>query len=209
MTLLVVAHCCIVVGAGMLAAHRPALTQSAGWNREMSTAKVFDIDQLRKMIRHDPQNGKLYWTDRDDCPPNVRSRIANKEAFINRSSNGYMRGAVNGVFLLAHRVIWALEYGHWPEEIDHINGIRHDNRIGNLRSVGRAVNGQNLCLQERSKSGRIGVTWYKAYKRWAAAIVVNQKRIHLGYFDTVDEAAKARSLAEQKYGFHENHGRKM
>lgn len=209
MTLPIAFHCCIVVLAAMLAAHQAALTHFAEWMNKMSKAKIFDIAQLRKMLRHDPETGKLFWRERDDCPPNVRSRISHKEAFVNMSNNGYMRGAVNGVFLLAHRVIWALEYGVWPDEIDHINGVRHDNRLCNLRSVDRTTNGQNLCLQQRNKSGRIGVTWYKAYQNWAAAIVVNQKRIHLGYFSTVDEAAKARELAEHKYGFHRNHGRKL
>lgn len=174
----------------------------------MTAKTVISINDLRKIVRHDPKAGKIYWLDRDDCPPNVRARIANREAFINVSNNGYKRGAVRGKFFLAHRVMWALEFGYWPEEVDHINGVRHDNRIDNLRAVTRAQNGKNLALQARSKSGRIGVTWYIQYQKWAAAIVVDKVRVHLGYFDTIDKAAAARSNAEIKFGFHQNHGRR-
>lgn len=175
---------------------------------DMNARTIMAIDDLRKIVRHDPVTGKVYWLDRADCTPNVRARIANKEALINTSANGYKRGEIRGVSLLAHRVIWALEHGDWPDEVDHINGDRSDNRISNLRAVDRAQNGKNLSLQARSKSGRIGVTWYAAYQKWVAGIVVNRKQFHLGYFATIEEAAAARAEAEARFGFHKNHGRR-
>ena len=106
---------------------------------------------------------------------------------------------------MAHRLAWLYVYGCWPDEIDHINQIRDDNRIANLRSVDRTTNCQNASRQ-KSESGVTGLV--KRYTgKWEARIQVNKKYIYLGIFSTKSEAIAARKAANVKYGFHENHGK--
>jgi len=88
------------------------------------------------------------------------------------------------------RVVWCLCNGFWPDgEIDHINRIRDDNRIENLRIVDRFGNTQNT-----TRKG-----YYKCGKKWRACINVNKTRCHLGLFDTQEEAAKAYNIAKNLY----------
>jgi hypothetical protein len=199
------AICSKIGGRGVLT-HSTRPYHNATGVSDMTKARLISIDYLHKVLICDAEAGKLYWKYREDVPPNVRSRLTGRPAINSVQKNGYARGAVDGTFVLAHRVIWAMTHGEWPDEIDHINGIRHDNRMCNLRNVTKKENAKNLSLQSRNTSGYIGVTWYKAYQKWAAAIVVNKKRVHLGYFDDVHQAGKVRRQAEVKYGFHKNHG---
>lgn len=85
--------------------------------------------------------------------------------------------------------------------VDHIHGklTRNDNRKSNLRIVDKSKNGMNSDFSKRNTSGVIGVYWKKSTKKWFARISVNRKGIHLGYFNTFDEAVKARKDAEEKY----------
>lgn len=110
-------------------------------------------------------------------------------------NNGYRRVCIDGRRYLAHRVAWLYVHGKWPEhEIDHINGVRDDNRIANLRSATHAENAQNRGKRPDNSSGLQGVSWHVWHKKWAANIRVHQKLRHLGYFDT-PEAAHAAYLA--------------
>ena len=99
---------------------------------------------MRNALRYDPDTGKLYWRMRDDMPKQWNSRWHRKEAFTANHGNGYKSGRFNGKTLFAHRVIWAIVHDHWPDQdIDHINGIRSDNRLSNLRAVSRSENMKN------------------------------------------------------------------
>jgi hypothetical protein len=175
-----------------------------------------DPELLRKLLRHDPETGKLFWRERDaSLFRSARgwamwnSRYAHKESFLTESSSGYWCGCIFKKCHPAHRVIWAMVHGEWPkQDIDHINGIRKDNRIGNLRSVSRSENLQNQKLSIMNTSGRVGVYWNKFTSQWMAQIKVSGKSIFLGRFNTFEEAEWAREDAEKRYGFHPNHGRR-
>ncbi len=106
-----------------------------------------------------------------------------------------------------HRLAWLYMYGSLPEFIDHINHNRSDNRIENLREVSRVENNMNQSIAKHNTSGHIGVSWHKGQNKWTAGIKVNYKRIHLGSYDNIDDAIRARRKAEVEYGFHANHGR--
>lgn len=175
---------------------------------------------LRKLLRYEPDTGKLFWRERtpDMFEGNkVRAELgcarwngknAGKQAFTANGSRGYKVGAVFGTMYLAHRVIWAIFYGHWPkDQIDHINGDRTDNRIENLRDVSLAENRKNMKIPSHNSSGIIGVHWHRAASKWTAQIKVDGCTKHLGLFEGINEAIAARKAAEVKYGFHENHGR--
>lgn len=95
--------------------------------------------------------------------------------------------------LLAHHFAWYCIYGNCDiEELDHINGVRNDNRICNLRNVTHQQNNFN-----RTKAK--GYNWYKTTNKWMAGIKINNKRIHLGYFNTEEEARNAYLEAKEKY----------
>lgn len=99
-------------------------------------------------------------------------------------------------------------YGFYGEglDVDHINHVRNDNRLFNLRFVTRSENSKNQSLSSRSTTGVTGVSFWKARKKYIAHIGVNQKIIFLGYFETLEEAAAARAEANLKFKFNSNHG---
>ena len=100
----------------------------------------------------------------------------------------------------AHRLAWLYVYGVWPEgQLDHINRIRTDNRIANLRDVSHKQNGQNRSKPSNNTSGHPGVCWHKQKSKWRAQIMHNYKQIHLGCFTTIEEAISARKAAEKIY----------
>lgn len=79
--------------------------------------------------------------------------------------------------------------------VDHINGNKLDNRTNNLRVCSQRQNCANSSIPKNNKSGYKGVSWYKAYKKWAASIMVDRKSLFLGYFDDVIDAANAYNRA--------------
>lgn len=178
------------------------------------------VTQLRVALRYEPETGKLFWLPRVPSmfPDNTcggaaalskawNTRYAGKEALTGRNVHGYSRGPVFSKTYTAHQVAWALHYGEWPAQaIDHINGDRTDNRIANLRCVTVAENARNQRLRADNSSGTAGVRPSRWASRWEAHITHDYRRIHLGTFNTKEEAVAARKAAEAKYGFHPNHG---
>lgn len=174
---------------------------------------------LRKLLRYEPETGKLFWRERtpdmfEDGEQGAEwacnrwnSRYSGKEAFATIDGRGYKQGSIFGRNYRAHRVIWAMVYGEWAEEIDHIHGVKDDNRISELRAVTHVQNGRNKKRPSTNTSGVVGVRWNKRRQKWHARITVGGNQNHLGLFTDFDEAVAARKVAEVKYGFHENHGR--
>lgn len=165
---------------------------------------------LQRILSFDPETGLIFWkerprdlckTDRDHKRWNTSH--AHKRACFPRPT-GYLGCLVFKVPIPAHRIAWALHYGEWPAVIDHINGNRADNRIVNLRSVTKAINAKNRRPHQANKSGVTGVIAHG--DRWRAYITHEYHQVHLGVFDTLEEAASARKSAEAKFGFHANHG---
>lgn len=172
-------------------------------------------ERLNEVLRYDPESGKLFWRDRgreffetQRAFSTWNARYAGKEAMTSDNGHGYLRGSIGNKLILAHRAIWALQHGEWPvDQIDHINGDRRDNRISNLRCVSHKTNGRNQKRPTNNRSGAVGVHFYKKSKRWQAHITTEGKTNFLGYFDSFEDAVEARKSAEQKLGFHSNHGR--
>jgi hypothetical protein len=109
----------------------------------------------------------------------------------------------------AHQVIWAMYHGEWAEStIDHINGIRDDNRIVNLRLADGQINGRNRGISKANTSGCVGVYWCKQTDQWCAQIKADYMHKNLGRFHSFEEAVAARHAAEKLYGFHPNHGKR-
>lgn len=186
----------------------------------MATRQLPDAELLRKLLRYDPETGKLYWRERtpDMFKPSRRfkpsvkaaqwnTRHAGQVALGHVTESGYLRGIVNGHKVYAHRVAWVLFYGAEPtDQIDHINRDRADNRIANLREVSRSDNLKNTKLYASNSSGRIGVHHHQS-GLWSAYIGHQGKKHLLGYYKTRAEAVRAREDAEIRFGYHPNHGR--
>ena len=119
-----------------------------------------------------------------------------------KTKHGYAVVRVNGVQHLAHRVAWLLSTGEMPDGvIDHINGDRADNRIANLRVVDVTLNNQNRCAPQRDNktSKFLGVcSWTRCPGKFRAQIKVMGKKVHLGVFDSEEEAAAAYIEAKRR-----------
>jgi hypothetical protein len=112
---------------------------------------------------------------------------------------GYLRISVLGRSYYAHRLAWFYVHGVWPEEVDHINGNRADNRIQNLRDVNRQENAENRHgCQKNSKSLVLGVSWHKKAKKWQAHICVAKEKKYLGLFADINEAQNAYLIEKEK-----------
>ena len=123
--------------------------------------------------------------------------------------HSYIRVSIEGVSYSAHRIIFAMTFGRWPDaQIDHENHARADNRIGNLREVTNVENARNASMQANNTSGMTGVSWNSRDKKWVAYCRFHGRRINLGTFTDKHKAIAARQAANLKYGFHSNHGAK-
>jgi len=119
----------------------------------------------------------------------------------------YLRTTVDYVPYQLHRIIWLMETGDWPDEVDHINHDGLDNCWKNLRNVTRAINGRNASLSKSSTSGICGVSWSNNHKLWVAHAYSNGKRYGLYYGQDFLEACCSRKSEELRLGYHANHGR--
>jgi hypothetical protein len=180
-------------------------------------------ETLRALLRYDPETGKLFWRPRgvewfapskrrtaEHKMNNWNSKCASKEAFTTTDRLGYRQGRIFDRGYLAHRVIWAMVTGSWPEEdIDHEDRNPGNNRWDNLRAVPHAVNMRNLPPRANNTSGVCGVSWSRRSRKWYAQIRTNGKPRSLGLFDSFDDAVAARKAAEAAHGYHKNHGKPL
>tara|TARA_R110000851_G_scaffold72916_1_gene161180 strand:- start:488 stop:1003 length:516 start_codon:yes stop_codon:yes gene_type:complete len=152
-------------------------------------------NELKSIISYDPKSG-------------VVTFFKNKKPNKRLSSRGYRKISILGKSYPEHRIVWLYMNGQFPKgQIDHINSVRDDNRIKNLRDVTNQENHKNKTLLSNNKSGVTGVNWCKIKMKHRASITVNLKQIHLGYFSSFFEACCARISSQIKHGFHENHGK--
>lgn len=174
----------------------------------------FDVE-LTTVIGCDPSAGELVWLPRprelfrsEVCWAGFKTRFEGKSALIATNNQGYRWGTIFDKNYRAHRVLWAIVHGDWPSgHIDHINGNRSDNRIINLRDISREENCRNAKRYRNNGSGVQGVGWCKQSGKWRARIRVGGKQISLGKFESLEDAAAVRKVAERRYGYHPNHGR--
>jgi len=170
----------------------------------MDFASVFDCDFA---------TGELRWRDRlREHFATLRgwkafqSRCAGKRTgFLN--SEGYLKVRPGQKDYAAHRLVWFLAKGEWPDEIDHINGVKSDNRLSNLRPVSHAENMGNKRLYATNRSTQPGVCWERAKRLWVARIPVDGKLVTLGRSKSLARAVELRRAAETRLGYHKNHGR--
>ena len=134
----------------------------------------------------------------------------NEAGYIVCSKGGYykeyLKTSIKSKQYYVHHLIWLYIYGCFPpEEIDHINGNGLDNRLANLRAVTKKDNLKNKKLYSSNSSGVCGV-YYTPTGKFRTKIAVDGETIEIGTFNDFFESVCARKSAENKYGFHTNHG---
>lgn len=158
-----------------------------------------------ELFRYDYETGVLYWRWRvnNSVPKTLEAGTQGKS-----NSGGYLTVQVHGRLYPVHRVVMLMCYGFYGEglEVDHINHVRNDNRLVNLRFVTHGENMRNKSVSSKNTSGVTGADFLKSKKKYRARIVVDWKVIYLGNYDTLEEAAAARAEANLKYKFNDNHG---
>ncbi len=153
--------------------------------------KPLTLEWAEEVFSYDPASGALLWKQRGS------RRTVGKPAG-HRCLAGYIKIGIGGKLYSAHRIVWLLHTGDWPpDEIDHINCAKADNRITNLRLATRGENTRNAPKRPDSSWALKGI--HRCGPNWQARISVNRRRIHLGTFDTPQEAHAAYMKAAREW----------
>lgn len=150
------------------------------------------LAELQNLLDYNPDTGEFTWlVNRGRMAP------AGSKAGCLRMS-GYVQIIVDGKTYSAHRLAWLFVNGKWPDqEIDHIDGVRSNNAIRNLRDVDMYTNRENRRVATyRSASGLIGVS-PRANGKWLSQIQVRGRKMHIGTFDTAEAAHAAYVTAKR------------
>ncbi len=169
---------------------------------------------LAQLLDYDPVTGSLAWKPRpssmfrdgrfgqDGNAQRWNSKWAGQQALSAKNSNGYGHGQLFGRDVSAHRVIFKLLHNLEPDEVDHINGDRIDNRAVNLRASSRAQNAKNCARSIRNTNGFVGIQFDIRRGHYTAR--VGSK--YCGHFRTLDEAVAARRQKLSAFGYSDRHG---
>lgn len=141
------------------------------------------ILEAEELFTYDPESGVIAWKVSPKKSADGRAGTVKKDGYL------YIR--YQGKQYLAHRIAFYLHHGKWPSVIDHINGVKIDNRISNLREASVAENNRNRGIQSNNTSGYKGVSYHKATGKYHAKIQSHGKPRSLGYFDTPEDAYSA------------------
>lgn len=150
-------------------------------------------DEIKSILSYNKETGIFTWNKK------VSAHVFKGDVAGTLDNKGYRRIGINKTYVRAHRLAWFYVYGFWPSgQIDHINRLRDDNRISNLRDVSPLVNSRNRT-SSINKFGVIGVSWCNKSNKFYSRITVNGKTKCLGYYRSMLDAACSRKSAENKY----------
>lgn len=156
--------------------------------------KILTQSRLQELLHYDSETGNFTWIK----PCSRFSQVTPGEKAGTVHCRGYIHIKVDGQSYKAHRLAWLYMHGRWPHPaIDHINRVKTDNRIANLRETDQLGNMQNKGMYRNNSSGYTGVSWHKQRRKWAAQLQVNGKNRFIGMFDTPEQAAVAYQQAKQ------------
>ena len=157
------------------------------------TSQILTQKYLHTLFEY--KDGELYWKIKPSKPVLIGDIAGCQD------TNGYKKVKINGKLHGNHRIIFAMHNNYFPKQIDHINRVRNDNRIENLRVVTNAQNQWNTTKNARNTSGYKNVLWRKDKKKWTCRFKVNGKHIMRGSFNTAKEASVyAEWLREELHG---------
>ena len=153
------------------------------------------ITQAQVLELYDYKDGELYWKKNTDGKRPIGSKAGGDCV----NSEGRKSVSVYGKRYPASRVIFLHQNGYLPFMVDHINGIKTDNRIENLRPATYPENNRNARIRKDNSSGCKNVCWRKDRKKWVVGIRINGKRINFGFFDDLELADLVAHEARDKY----------
>jgi hypothetical protein len=154
------------------------------------TAAPLSPEHLARIVRYDGEH--FYWRRRTDIANSAawNKRYAGKRLYYYTASKGYRSVRIQRRNIYAHRLAWVLTHGKWPDDqIDHINRVRHDNRISNLRDVTQRENNLNKLAGLRARD--VPGTVFLDRSSWRAQLRIGAGRVSLGSFATKAEAEAA------------------
>ena len=138
------------------------------------------------------QNGVLYWKK-----PGQKRVVGAMAGHIR--PDGYFRVRFAGKSHQRSRIVWLMHHGYMTDlEIDHINRVRNDDRIENLREANHFENTQNRGLAKNSTTGHTGVYYNKRDKTWFARVFMDGEHLHVGCFKNKEDAIAARAEKAKK-----------
>jgi hypothetical protein len=153
--------------------------------------------RLKELLSYNSETGVFTWKE-NRSGKTKKGMVA---GYI-QQNNGYRRIRINNVAFRASRLAWLYVHGYLPEnDVDHINNIRSDDRIVNLREATRSCNLRNHLKSKRNKSGVSGVCYHKRDKKWIVNIGEGGRLCHVGCYKNFQDAVLARLKAEKKYGY--------
>lgn len=155
---------------------------------------MIDQGRLKELLSYSPESGEFRWLVCALRKPQMLGAIAGTLQY------GYTVIRIDGRGYKAHRLAWLYVHGEMPSsDIDHINCLRSDNRMTNLRLSTKAGNGQNTRKRPNMSSRYKGVSIRRLTGKWKAGIDVDGRKIYLGYYDTEDAAYAAYCEAAQRH----------
>jgi len=157
--------------------------------------KNINEDLIKEFLTYNKFTGKFYWTK--DSKFYKKNEVA---GYLR--PDGYEVITINGIKYLSHRLAFVYVNGDIGNSIiDHINGLRSDNRIDNLRISDKKSNARNCGIYQSNKSGFKGVTFIKSTGKWRASASFNGKSKHIGNYETKEFARDAYiSFINENYG---------
>lgn len=183
----------------------------------MKTLKCPSQAELKALFDYNPETGILTWK----VKTSKSVKIGDVAGFKN--SKGHLQVGINRIKYLAHRIIWIMCEGEIPSgyEIDHINMIKNDNRLSNLRLSTSSQNGMNKNTHKDNKSGIKGLSEWAdrngtRYLSCRIATTINNKPYlkckHFRFTESNKESQKAVAIAwlertrAELHGEFANHG---
>lgn len=156
---------------------------------------TISLAEARTLFAYDPETGAISWAAHRRRGQEKGARVG----FVHKTK-GYREISIKIAgkqhHISEHRLAWLLTHGEWPRlHIDHINGVKDDNRLANLRLATKAQNQANTGRYRNNTSGYRGVSRSSQCHRWRASIKVSGRSRTIGYFETKEQAAQAYEIA--------------
>jgi hypothetical protein len=143
-------------------------------------------ERLKEMLYYHPESGDFVWHIGGKGRPGTGRQAGTLTV------NGYIQIVLNRKLYLAHRLAVLYMTGDWPENVDHEDLCRTNNKYSNLRICSWAQNRHNSGMPKTNTSGFKDVFWYASKKKWHVQVRAFNQRHHLGYFEKIEDAVKAR-----------------
>lgn len=157
---------------------------------------------LKEHVNYDKETGIFTW---------IKPFYKNQTQLVGKQigsldSLGYLEASINKNRIRLHRLAWFYIHGYLPKYIDHINHVKTDNRLVNLRAVTNQDNSKNASISKANSSGITGVYYSKTKNKWIANVCINGNTKYIGSYQTKEVAGKARAEYNLIHNFHTNHG---